>query len=340
MKPPYAISLNLTNNTPSIQTISIMNPNPENQGISGNAAQNSYSYNVTSEISNALTSSGFNYLTVVFSINGGIYQSITINYGSSINTLTKLVSALNSLGQSFFYITSSTVGNYIISCYSIATNGDSYYYSSISINPNYTTNSFIGKTTYGNLGTVIYDDGYDITNGVGVVSRINTANNFWINSVPNITDSAVNRAGVSSSNLPSFGFTVNGIGIFANVYSVTSKTVYIGIGTSISPLGVVLYINNIKYLQLRPSLIASSLNSQLGTSSTSALSQFWNIYPVSLNAGYNYILLNSSSGSQSNSSSFLSFEVYDNTPVEIATATSYSGLNLLFSSKDYSGNMI
>ena len=72
------IQLSLTNNTSVIQPISLMNQNPEQitEG-SGNAMQNSYTYDVTNEINLAIVNN-FTYITVLFSVNNGQYKLITI----------------------------------------------------------------------------------------------------------------------------------------------------------------------------------------------------------------------------------------------------------------------
>jgi len=335
MGSPSTIMLTLQNNTAIPQPVSVFNPLPQ-QAVggsgSGNSVQNSYTYNVHSEIADAILNN-FQYVTVIYSVNGGAYQMATVNYGSVINSVSALVAALNSLNQAVFYQSSNISPNESISCYSVAPNGNSYYYSSISTNANYVTNSFTGSTTFGIDGSIIYKTGYS-SSGIGTVTRINTSNAFWINNVPNTTSSPFNRAGVSSANVPTL--VANGLGIFRNVNVATARQVYIGLSTNTS---TILYLNNSPIITFNNEGVrVASINAQLGTSATNPLYQFWNIYPINLNAGNNYILINTVGVAAPTTA--LSFEVYDNTASQIAAATSYAGLNLLFSSKDYTNNMV
>jgi hypothetical protein len=328
------ISLNLQNNTTLVQPISVFNPLPQPTPTeSGNAPQNNYTYNIQNELSLALTNN-FNYLTVIYSINGGAYQNTTINYGSVISSTQAFVNVLNSLNQATFYVS----GTYTISCYSVAPNGNNYYYSSISANANYTTNSFVGSNTYGIYGSLIYNSGYSL-NGVGTVTRINTSNAFWINSIPNTTSGRFNNCGIWSANIPNPLFSTNGVGIYANINSATNKTVYIGLSCVISSTNGILqlYVNNTQILATDTTSMRTSINSQIGVFSLHPIYQFWNIYPINLITGNNYILVNNAGN---NPISGVGFQVYDNTAAQIAAATSYVGLNVLFDSANYTGNMI
>lgn len=334
MSSPSTIMLTVQNTTAIQQPVSVFNPLPSqasNGSGSGNSVQNSYTYDVNNDIVAAITNN-FQYISVIYSINGGVYQLKTINYGTVISSAQILVNALNSLGQATFYVS----GTNKISSYSIATNGNSYYYSAISINSNYTTNTFVGNSYWGTLGSVIYNTGYS-TNGVGTVNRISTGNTFWINSIPNATSGAFNRSGVLSAY--DDAFLLNSLCIFTNIYLSSVKTVYLGIAFGDSAaFGCSIYLNNKIILSLDNTAVSSSLNSQLGTSSTSAFNDFWNIYPITLQIGNNYILIQNGLNSYGGTS--MAFEVYDNTASQIAAATSYAGLNLLFSSKDYTQNMV
>lgn len=62
--------------------------------------------------------------------------------------------------------------------------------------------------------------------------------------------------------------------------------------------------------------------------------KIWHIYPVSLTAGQHIIEME---GRNCGSSASFGAEIYNNTPAELAAATSYSGLNLVFSTKDMIG---
>jgi hypothetical protein len=328
------ISLSLQNTTPIAQPISVFNPLPQQTANgSGNAAQTAYTYDVTSAVSDAIANN-FTYLSVIYSVNGGSYNITTINYGTVINTTQKLLNALNSLNQATFFIS----GTNQISTYSISNNGNAYYYSSISTNANYTTNNFVGSVLFNTYGSIIYNTGYNQNTGVGTITRINTGNSWWINSVPNTTNGAFNRSGVASNAVPSI---TSGVGIFANVYSATAKQVYIGFScqNSVSS-NPIIYVNNSIVLNGVGNLCITSINSQLGTSAVDAFSDFWNIYPINITQGNNYILLNYSYGNITGSSPILAFQVYDNTAAQIAAATSDASLNILYNSHNYTSNMV
>ena len=353
-----SILLSLQNTTPFVQNISVMNPNPNQAGDgsgSGNAPQNSYTYDISSEL-NASISYGFTYLSVTYSVNGEIYNTVNINNGSVISSAQDFVSILNSLGQSLFYL----VNNTTIGCFSVATDGNNYYYSSISANANYPVNSFVGDTNYGKYGSLIYNQGYS-NNGVGILTRINPSNTFWINYIPNTISGNFNRAGIWSSNIP-LGYVdigVQYVGINANISVESSKYVYIGVASGVNNTGgqnnntIQLYVNNVLTIATVESDMIPSINSQTGLSVTNPSSTCWNIYPILLNAGNNLITLYSLCPvlSQLPEPKFLeifpnemvgalAFEIYDNTASEIAAATSYAQLNLLFSTANYTGLMI
>lgn len=327
-----SILLNLQNTTPFVQPISVMNPNPAQVGDgggSGNAPQNSYTYDISKEIilSNDYS---FTYLSVIYSVNGGNYQINTIDYGSVLNSAQAFVNALNSLGQSLFYVINSTT----IGCFSISPNGNNYYYSSISSNGNYTTNSFVGSDLYGIYGSLIYNNGYSI-NGVGTIQRINTSNTFWINSTPNTTEGRFNNSGVWSSAIQTPLPSSNGVGIYANINVSQSKNVYIGISMGYG-VQYQLFVNNLQVLSTNDNDMSVSINNQIGVNSYKPIRDFWNIYPIFLNAGNNLI----SAYIAGNLIKDISFQVYDNTSAQIASATSYAGLNILFDSANYTENMI
>lgn len=326
------ISLSIQNTTPLAQNVSVFNPLPQQESnTSGNATQSSYTYNIQKEITIANIYS-YNYISVIYSINGGAYQIATIDYGSVLNSAQKIVNALNSLNQATFFVSGANQ----ITSYSIGANGNNYYYSSISVNGNYTTNSFVGSNVFGIYGSLIYNSGYSL-DGTGTITRINTSNTFWINSIPNNISGRLNNCGVWSSNIQT---PINSsIGIFSNIYSNTNKIVYIGLScnTQVGGGAMQLFLNNTLLLNTDNAAMSASINTQIGVNSTYPPYQFWNIYPINLITGNNLINVYNAGNSPT---SGIGFEVYDNTAAQIAAATSYAGLNLLYSSSNYTQNMI
>ena len=65
--------------------------------------------------------------------------------------------------------------------------------------------------------------------------------------------------------------------------------------------------------------------------------QQWNIYPISMTAGPHYLEI---LGHNVNLVAAMGCEVYNNTAAEIMAATSYAGLDLIFSSKDSVGHTV
>lgn len=344
------ISLSLQNATPLPQPVSVFNPLPQQSSSgSGNATQSSYSYDISGELNAAITN-GFTYLSITYSINGGLYKTLNINNGSVISSVQDFISILNSLGQSLFY----KINNTTIGCFSISPNGNNYYYSSISTNANYTVNSFVGDNNYGKYGTLIYNKGYNSQNGVGVLTRINPSNTFWINSIPDTTSGNLNRSGVWSSNIPydnvvDVGFQYAAIN--ANISVNVAKYVYIGIASGVDNNGglnsniLKLYVNNVLTISMIESEMIPSINAQTGLTVTNPSSTCWNIYPILLNSGNNLITVYGlcpvlTQFPDPQVLGAIAFEVYDNTSAQIDSATSYAQLNVLFSTANYTGLMI
>lgn len=329
-----SILLSLQNTTPFVQPISVMNPNPSqvpDNGGAGNATQNSYTYDLSGELAES-NNNNFTYLTVVYSINGGNYISTTIDYGAVIQTAYDVADALNTLNQSLFYaIDSLTLG-----VYSIATNGNNYYYSTISTNANYIINSFYGDSTFGIYGSFIYNKGFN-QNGSGILTRINPLNTFWINYIPNNIDGSLNRSGIWSGNIPTPPNFAGYVGAYANINSVSNKTIYIGVASCYNPFKI--YVNNSLIVSSNDFAISLSINTQTGLSVSNSTTTCWNIYPIDIISGNNLINVYSQVSAIFMPTG-LAFEIYDNTASEIASATSYAQLNVLFSTANYTGVMI
>jgi hypothetical protein len=112
--------------------------------------------------------------------------------------------------------------------------------------------------------------------------------------------------------------------------------VYIGLGMdNIAQV----YVNGILTILMNPVVMQSSIASQYpaysGVLPADVPLVFWNIYPISLPYGNSSILVqNSNTGSVG----ALAVEIYNNTAAQIAAATSYADLNMLFQSNSIVGN--
>lgn len=238
-----------------------------------------------------------------------------------------VVAALNTLGVGSFL----NNGDDTISLY----NSSGYLFSTLSVGfaPVAIADTSIKSVVNGSL---IYDEGYT-TDLVGGLSRISLLNAFWNNQpIASTTKGPYNRCAVIGA-----GFFSGAL--FFNLQSDVEKTVYIG--SSVATPGMfgnprsALYLNNKLVYQILSDVeqghCLDNINTNLGTSYNgySTVSQdFFFILPVKLVPGINIISFDLRSGG--------ALEVYDNTPAEIAAATSLADLNILYSSVDYIGQQL
>lgn len=185
---------------------------------------------------------------------------------------------------------------------------------------------------WGTCGAVIYDS-FNV-NGTGSYTPISPSNPFWINggvgtcaTFQTLTDGVLNRTGVwAPVPLPS-----QKIGFSVCINITETKTYYIGVGS-----------DNFAIIRVDGQTIISqdeaAMDAQFGLVGGGACSQYWNIYPIEIQAGNHAIeLIGENSPQVVSNPASIGAEIYDNTPAEIAAATSYGDLNLIFSTKDYVG---
>lgn len=183
-----------------------------------------------------------------------------------------------------------------------------------------------GDTVYSSLGSYIYSTYNKNGTFIGTPTQINTNNSFWINSTSSTTAGPLNRCGVwqCGSDTP-----YNQWRGFRTVISVpTSHTYYIGIAGD----------NQAQIIVDGDTIVSQNMTA------ISAQGGFWNdldrtfkvwhIFPVSLTAGQRTIDLK---GWNSEKIASFGAEIYDNTATEIANATSYDNLRIVFSSRDFRG---
>lgn len=288
------------------------------------AAQNvKYEWDITS----SLTVAGlFNQsqLAVIAAKNpSGSYQLYTYtNPGGTFTTAAEVVAGLNSFGIGVF----ANVGNII------TTFSTNYLISSLNL-CNLTPAIPEVSGFFDVNGSLIYDAGYS-TGLIGNLSRISPGNSFWINGAPNNVEGPYNRSGINGIEQPS--------SFFAQLDSDVEKTVYIGVsfyrglGVFFPPAS--LYLNNQLVWEVltisAAQAVGTNVNTILGTSFSynEIMESLWHIVPVTLKKGRNII--------QGDFLQGMGLEVYDNTAADIAAATSYSQLNLLYSSANYIGQQL
>jgi hypothetical protein len=189
--------------------------------------------------------------------------------------------------------------------------------------------------SYGWAGTLVYDSGY-ASDGTGTYTKLDTTNAFWRNIPANTSDGPLNRCGLWGAGMRD-GFSVDQptgtpIGFTISVAIPTSKTYYVGIAgdnrCQIKVDGVTVVSQDIAAIQSNVSTIE-------GTGYTAQVTfNFWHVYPVVLTAGQHYIEV---TGINDGSIGSFGAEIYNNTLTELGAATSYTDLDLIFSTKDYRG---
>jgi hypothetical protein len=171
--------------------------------------------------------------------------------------------------------------------------------------------------------------------GTGPATQISTANAFWVNgpgncvTLGNTTDGPLNRSGLWSAS----ALSEQTIGFAICVDLPETKTYYIGVGA-----------DNLAMIRIDGETILNqdpdAMDAQYGTVVSEAPFRVWAIYPVEIISGSHVIELLGHNTTGSQNPATLGAEIYDNTPAEIAAATDYTGLNLIFSTKDYVGQPI
>lgn len=179
------------------------------------------------------------------------------------------------------------------------------------------------SVVYTSFWTYIYNPGYN-QNGTGVRTQIPGSNLWWRNPYPpgNVNNGPLNRTGLWANNpgdLPHNEW----IGFSRYVDIPETKTYYIGVAGD----------NRCRILVNGVTIVQQDENALAAQSSAGIDVAFkeWHIYPVQLQGGPNLITLQ---GLNTGSIAAFGAEIYDNTPAEIAAATSYADLTLIFSTKD------
>jgi hypothetical protein len=168
---------------------------------------------------------------------------------------------------------------------------------------------------YGDDGTLIYDSTVQSNGTGGHPTAINPTNTFWRNFTYDDINGPLNRTGVwpCNDNSGAASTAWQGFTVFLNIPA--NKTYYIGLSAD-------------NYVRLT---INGTVKFQ--TSGQYTFSN-WHIIPVRLLAGVNSLTLE---GWNAGGPASFGAEVYDNTAAEIAAATGYNNLHLIFSTNDVKG---
>lgn len=303
------IYLQLQNTTTLSQTVTLFDfTNKYNQQ---SLTPNYNSFDLTTELAAAAIYSS-NVLVLVVSQNNGAYQTLFYTKPSGYYTTAAQVAAdLNTLNVGVF---TNTVGNIVTVS---ASAGESF--GSISI-----TNIYTGVAQssgqYSRYGSLIYNTGF-AQNGTGTFTRINTSNAFWINTALDTVSGAMNRNGVWNNAIPS-GQPIGGTFTYQ---SNTALQVYVGIAGDDD---FDFYLNGQLIVNYDIAANIIDIQTQLGITTSDPSYQCWSIYPVALQVGNNLFQFYNKNIIAPPSA--IGVEVYNNTAAQIAAATSYAGLNVLY----------
>lgn len=185
----------------------------------------------------------------------------------------------------------------------------------------------VNSVAWNNGGALVYAPGYNL-DGSGPLSASLTVPHFWVNgaiqfdaTTRNTVDGRMNVGGIwlqgqISNPLNEF------IGFSRKITVATAQTIYVGMSAD----------NNFKFLL--NGVVLVDLTTNLGNISSVANFAYWNIYPVALRAGDNFIEMYAE-----NFGDVAGFaaEIYQNSLADLMTATSETDLNIIFSTKNVVG---
>lgn len=189
----------------------------------------------------------------------------------------------------------------------------------------------VTNISYDTCGSYIFSAGYDV-NGTGSATQIPTSNPFWVNGSGScvdatLTDGPMNRGAIWISAVMSN----QTVGFAVCITVPDAATVFVSVGADNYSI---IDVNGINILTQDP----VALFGQFPMAGPNAAPFKVNcIYPVGLQAGTSILQM---TGFNVSGPAAMFAEVYLNTAAEIAAATSYADLNLLFSTKNTVGQPI
>jgi len=193
----------------------------------------------------------------------------------------------------------------------------------------------VQQDNYSICGSYIYSS-FSI-NGTGSSTIIPTSNLWWVNVTGNcfvvgdLVSGPLNRCALWANVTP---VEFQEVGVSYCITVPENKTYYVGVG--VDNIGIIRIDGN-TVLQQDP----AALDAQYGLTGGRSTFSVFHIYPIPFTAGTHVIEIvgQNSAGLGVNPAAF-GAEIYDNTAAELIAATSYSDLNLLFSTKDHIGEPV
>jgi hypothetical protein len=189
------------------------------------------------------------------------------------------------------------------------------------------TAAAVTNVQWNNGGAQVFSPGYPL-NGSGSVAAYLTVPHFWVNGNfqwdaigRNLVDGRMNWAGVWV--LGEVANPINEwIGFVRRIDTPVAKTVYVAMSAD----------NEFRFSLNSTLLVDCSITSGVITSGPNF--NYWNIYPVTLVPGANYIEM---WAKNTGSVAGFAMEIYDMTLAQLIAATVAADLNILFSTHDMAG---
>lgn len=187
------------------------------------------------------------------------------------------------------------------------------------------------NVAYTNFGAFIYNSGY-AADGTGASTQISVSNPFWINPTANTTAGPMNRSALWATTTVSN----QDVGFSVCITVPATSTYYVGMG--VDNYGI-LQIDGTTVITQDPAALASQYNSAFPGIGAAVTFKIWHIYPIVLTQGTHVLNI---IGHNVGGAAGMGVEVYNLTPSQIQSATSYAsmGSGLIFSSKDFVGQNV
>lgn len=306
------IYLQLQNNSSQPQNITLFDVVDKYNQQATNGT--TFIYDLTAELAQAAIFSNTEVVVIAQPNINSPYQVYSYDTLSPVLTITDAINGLNNLGIGTFTNPSGNLVSYT---------STTYFLSNISIT-NVFTALVASNVSYTQAASLIYNSSFQ-SNGVGTVTPIPSSNSFWNNIPANLVSGPMNRNAVwNNGSIPLLEY----IGTDISLFMPQAGTVYIGMGMDNSGRFWVngQLILNMDYTAMQASIVAQ-YPVYSGIVPRDVPLKFWNIFPISLPAGYSSVFV------QNENTGFggaIAIEVYNNTAAEIAAATSYGGLNIMY----------
>lgn len=214
--------------------------------------------------------------------------------------------------------------------------------------------------SYSACGSYIYNEGYNANLSNAVSQKISAANNFWIGNAANCgtpgtstlrtTDEALMDASMEASSIDNSSLSVASVAATAavrgnltgplnrtGIWPCTAvNTQWLSINRVLTVAADTLYYVGIAGNNAFRIVVDNVLKVEVGVTQADSAYKKFHIIPVRLTAGTHFLGFE---GYNFQSTASLGVEIYLNTKAQIMAAISYAGLNVLFSTKDFTGTI-